>query len=139
MIRGAFITQEKAAKIKGKSFGTGHYNPVQDEDGRWFISEIEGEQLGIKESEPLYRYTMEAHLNRASILTQLKVASDESGLAIPQDQFFNQYRDEIDYWLMNGGSGLIEIFTNDTSEWLDMREDEASLSPREFALKILDK
>jgi len=75
--------------------------------------------------------------SRQAIIDQLTVAAENSGLSVPFESFYYKYRKEIFNWVNNGGNTLIEIFTNDTSEWLDMRETEDSLSPREFALGLL--
>jgi len=127
MIQGVFITESQAEKLKGISFGSGNYNPIKDEDGRFFVSEIEGVNIeGAGNPEYLYRFTSEAKLFRMFLFIQLKTT-------IEQDAFFESNKDVFDYWLSNGGNGVLDLFELSTDKWLD----EGGETLRDYALNLL--
>tara|TARA_R110001606_G_scaffold259390_2_gene407127 strand:+ start:515 stop:907 length:393 start_codon:yes stop_codon:yes gene_type:complete len=129
MILGVFISNEKAETIKGTSFGSGFFNPIQDDDGRFFVSEIEGKHIeGAGSPEMLYRYTSEAKLARMFLFIQLKTTFN-------QDAFFEENKELFDYWLANGGGAILDLFETSTDEWLDVASDEGT--PRKYALSLL--
>ena len=128
MIKGVFITESQAGKLKGKSFGDGNFNPIKDKDGRWFVSEIEGCKIeGAGKPEPLYRFTSEAKLSRMFLFIQLKTT-------LEHDSFFELNESIFDYWLSNGGEGVKDLFELSTEKWLDVGDP----SPREYALNLLN-
>ena len=98
MIKGVFISEEKAAEIRGVEYASGvKFNPVKDDDGRWFVSEIEGEYLdeGGK-AEPLFIYTLEQRTIRMQKFIELK---NEKG-----EDWINENEDFLNAWLEHGGS-----------------------------------
>jgi len=76
---------------------------------------------------------------REGLVDALTNAAEVSGLSIPFESFYYKNRKVILDWVNNGGDGLVEVFTESTEPWLDMRVDEKSPSPREFALSELNK
>jgi len=129
MTTGVFITDAQAETIKGTSFGAGFFNPTKDDDGRWFVSEIEGKHIeDSSEPELLYRYTSEAKLVRMFLFIQLKTTFE-------QDVFFEANKELFDYWLANGNDAILDLFDTSSEEWLDVEGDEET--PREYALKLL--
>ena len=89
---------------------------------------------GIQEAITVVNTTVES---RQSTIDRLTAAAENSGLSVPLEAFYYKYRKEVFDWVVNGGEILVDIFIADPAPWLDLRETEGSLSPREFALKIL--
>lgn len=129
MTTGVFITDEQAETLRGTSFGAGFFNPIQDEDSRWFVSEIEAQHIeGVGSPEMLYRYTSEAKLARMFLFIQIKTTFE-------QDVFFEANKELFDYWLANGGGAILDLFETSEGNWLDVASDEGT--PRKYALSLL--
>ena len=108
MIKVVFISKEKAKDLKGFEYVDGAvFNPTQDEDGRWFISEVESEHLesaGI--AEPLFRYTLEQRTIRMQKFIELQYEMGED--------WINENEEMLSAWLEHGGN--LEELLNDGNE-----------------------
>jgi len=96
-VKGVFISEEMANDIRGNEFVAGcKFNPVQDDDGRWFVSEIEAKHLeGVGSAEPLFRYTTEQRVLRMQQFIQLQ--SENSA------EWFAENEAVLNNWLTHGG------------------------------------
>ncbi len=74
---------------------------------------------------------------REAIIDTLTNAAEASGLSVPFESFFYANRKVVIDWILNGGDSLKKVFIESTENWMDMRVDEESPSPREYALSIL--
>ena len=108
MIKVVFISKEKAKELKGFEYVDGAvFNPTQDEDGRWFISEIEAEHLDDAGSlEPLFRYTLAQRTLRMQRFIELK---NEKG-----EDWIYENEEFLTAWLEHGGN--LEELLNDVTE-----------------------
>jgi len=108
MIKGVFISEELANEIRGLEYTDSvKFNPVQDEDGRWFVSEIEGEHLdGAGSLEPLFRYTLAQRTLRMQRFIELQ---EERG-----ENWINENEEMLSAWLQHGGN--LEELLNDGTE-----------------------
>jgi hypothetical protein len=93
------------------------------------------EELNIRREELEAMNTPEA---REAIIDTLTNAAEASGLSVPFESFFYANRKVVIDWILNGGESLKKVFIESTVNWMDMRADEESPSPREYALNLLN-
>jgi hypothetical protein len=93
------------------------------------------EELNIRRDELEAMNTPEA---REAIIDTLTNAAESSGLSVPFESFFYANRKVVIDWILNGGDSLKKVFIESTVNWMDMRADEESPSPREYALNLLN-
>ncbi len=99
------------------------------------IEDIDLETSSFDGYEPA-RYSLSELSGRYGIFIAMKEAADGTALEIPQDAFFKEHKEVFDFWLTHGGGGLRNLFENADEVWLDMRVDQESPTPREFALNL---
>jgi len=120
------------------------YSSGEDEIGYYLELDIDGidttfEELvskGNLKFEFNVDYTLTSE-GREVIIDKLTEAAEASGLGVPFESFYYQHRKVILRWVKYGGEDLKDIFLTAKDVWLDMRENENSPSPREFALNLL--
>ena len=93
------------------------------------------EELNIRREELEAMNTPEA---REAIIDTLTNAAEASGLSVPFESFFYANRKVVIDWILNGDESLKKVFIESTVNWMDMRADEESPSPREYALNLLN-
>jgi hypothetical protein len=64
--------------------------------------------------------------------------AEASSLSVPFESFFYANRKVVIDWILNGGDSLKKVFEESNENWMDMRADEESPSPREYALNLLN-
>jgi hypothetical protein len=93
------------------------------------------EELNIRREELEAMNTPEA---RESIIDTLTNEAEASSLSVPFESFFYANRKVVIDWILNGGDSLKKVFEESNENWMDMRADEESPSPREYALNLLN-
>ena len=93
------------------------------------------EELNIRRDE---LEAMNTPVAREAIIDTLTNAAESSGLSVPFESFFYANRKVVIDWILNGGESLKKVFEESTENWMDMRADEESPSPREYALNLLN-
>lgn len=119
-------------KVYAPTYKLTYDNRLDGNDGWvWYDEEPEGFSWEAPEEDSLE--------SREIIIDELTEAAEASGLGIPFESFYYKHRKTILKWIKDGGDDLKEIFTTSEEVWLDMRENEDTPSPREFALNLLEE
>ena len=86
---------------------------------------------------------------RQATIEQLKQAAKDFAELITDEElkaaflqsikaFFFDNSEVITHYIINGGDGVRTLFETSKERWMDMRADEESPSPREYALNLLN-
>ena len=108
---------------------------IEQESAEGWEVYANSEELNIRRDELEAMNTPEA---REAIIDTLTNAAESSGLSVPFESFFYANRKVVIDWILNGGDSLKKVFIESTVNWMDMREDEETPSPREYALNLLN-